>query len=140
MISACLLMAGHDRSLVAPPDPVLEISSRWVLWGIGGISGLIGLVCVFARREFLPLFLLAWFTFSLLIYRAGYFLLGTMDVQAYVAMTAADYGMSARSFLVLLTTAFTVLGIVSWGRLILLLRPNRPHADQPSIAALTEAN
>lgn len=126
-ISACLLMAGHDRALVAPPDPVLGVSSRLVLWGMGALAGVVGLVCIFAKRELLPVFLVAWLTFSLLIYRSGYFFLGTTDAQAYVAMTAAEYGLSARTFLVGLTSVVVCLGLWSWFSLVLLVR-NKPQS------------
>jgi DNA-directed RNA polymerase subunit RPC12/RpoP len=114
--AVCLLFGSHHSNLVYPPEPVFETSSRVLLWIIGGLAGVIGLICLFARSRFLAAGVVVWFGFSLLIYRIGVIVLGARDAKAYLAVTASDFGLSARSFEVLmaLTVGSAVFLALLW--------------------------
>jgi len=116
-MAACLLLGSLRNDLVYPPEPVFEISSRLLLWIIGGLAGVLGIVCLFARSEFLAAGTVAWFTFTLLLYRAALWVMGAPDAQPYLAMTAADYGVSPRTFEILLAAVAIFAGVWSWGRM-----------------------
>ena len=67
--TAKLISAFGSSKILEGTDPVLLISFRYVFILAGAIEVGIGTICLFGRRIWLQLWLLAWFSTICLIYR-----------------------------------------------------------------------
>ena len=89
-------LAGNQGGItLQPADPVFQVSSRYLFWGLGVGELVVGLVCLLAGDLMLANALLLWLTSVLVIYRLGLLDFGVTTLRAYYQTMAQQFGVSA---------------------------------------------
>ena len=92
---AAVHVAGNQGQVaLQPADPIFQISTRYLFWGVGACEFFVGMACLLASDLMSANLLLLWLTSSLVIYRLGLLATGVTSLGAYYQTTAHQFGVS----------------------------------------------
>ncbi len=89
------LVGNQGGITLQPADPIFQVSSRYLFWGLGASELVVGLVCLFASDLMLANALALWLTSVLVIYRLGLLVCGMNTLRAYYQTMGHQFGISA---------------------------------------------
>jgi hypothetical protein len=114
LLSALAKLASttSTAAILLKSDPVFGISFRHLFWLAGLIELAAALLCLFGRRLWLQLCVVAWLATSFVVYRAGSFLMGyKMPCSCLGTLTGALHIPPARADLAMqVVLAFLLCG------------------------------
>jgi hypothetical protein len=105
-------IGNQGEATIQPPDPIFDVSSRYLFWILAGVEMLVAIVCLFTKLTSLKTLSIFWLTSNLLIYRLFLYYFGVHSVRAYYSTMAYSFGVSVdtTNVLMALLTAYIWLG------------------------------
>ncbi len=94
-LAAAHLAGNQGHLLIQPAEPVFQVSTRYLFWGLGACELAVGLACLLGSDLMLANGLVLWLTSSLLVYRLGLLDSGVATLRAYYLTMAHAFGVSA---------------------------------------------
>jgi len=129
---AALLGIQASAATVAPPDPVLMISTRAVFLIFAGAGLAVACICLFARDLKLRLAVILWLAINAAVYALAIRWSGSRDLSPYLGNLTAAFRLSPAAGSFLLEAAFLCLLIASALPLLWLqLNQSRLQAQAP---------
>jgi RNase P subunit RPR2 len=116
--TATLITILQKPQMTALPDPVLGISVRWLMLGVGLAELLLALLCLFTRKRGITFALLAWLALNLIVYWFGLWSMGWPYHYGYVGplVNSLDISPFRAGVVMLAVLGFLLLGsgIAPW--------------------------
>lgn len=127
---------GNQGEIVfQPSEPIFEVSTRYLFWGLAGLELIVALGCLFSKSLLTPNLLLAWLTTNIGLYRLGLLYFGVRTTSAYYETMAHRFGLSNAAMNFACSVALIGLWCGSISVVALLWKPkaitNKPGHCEP---------
>lgn len=134
---AKLVSAGGNARILGIPDPILGLSNRTVLIGVGALELIIASITLLSKNTGFKVYLIAWFASNLVIYRLGLWWEKVVAPCSCLGTITDTLPLSPTTIGWMMKIILTYLSVGSYVILIYQWLSGRKKSSEP--AALTEA-